>query len=252
MLQALMITTLAGISTGIGGLVVLLCKRPQEKMMAFSLGFAAGVMITVSLVDMLPHAVETYAEQHAQGTALLYSLSLCLAGMGIAWALERCVPAPRDIDEAMPRSKALRSAMVTTMAIVLHNLPEGIITMFTGYANPAMGITLALAIALHNIPEGIAIAVPVYYATGSRARGALYALFSGLAEPFGALIAFGLLWQFLTPMFLNGLLAIVAGIMLYVSFHELLPESFFYKKTRASVQGLCVGTLLMSVGIYLV
>lgn len=308
MLFALTLTTLAGLSTGLGGLVVLLVRRPQERTMAFSLGFAGGVMVTVSLSDMLPHAIETYTETMGRLPAALAAVSLCAAGMAVALFLERCVPdeaalaarhaesvlahrsggEPRentggtgraDVTGAL-RSKnaqeadsgarhaesmrdssrgarragsagALRSALVTTAAIVLHNLPEGILTLFTSYASPALGVTLTLAIALHNIPEGVAISVPVYYATGSRVRAVLYALFSGLAEPAGALLAFYLLRGFFSPLFLNGLIATVAGIMIYVSISELIPEGFSYGKRGHAVAGLAVGVLTMSIGICL-
>ena len=160
----------------------------------------------------------------------------------------------RPADSAKPAgsASALRSALVTTAAIVLHNLPEGILTLFTSYASPALGITLTLAIALHNIPEGVAISVPVYYATGSRVRAVLYALFSGLAEPAGALLAFCLLRGFFSPLFLNGLIATVAGVMIYVSISELIPEGFSYGRRSYTVGGLVAGILAMSVGIYLV
>lgn len=253
MLYALTVTTLAGLSTGIGGLIVLLCRRPGARMMAFSLGFAAGVMITVSLSDMLPHSVETYMGSMSQVRAALASGSLCVLGMIVAYLLGRLVPepAPRKA-EALRSTEALHSAMVTTLALVLHNLPEGVLTLFTGVENPALGTPLALAIALHNIPEGIAIAVPVYYATNSRARGFVYALCSGLAEPLGAVLAFSLLAGFLTPMFLNGLIAGIAGIMLFVSVSELLPEAFAYGRRTHAIVGTCVGILVMHVGIYLV
>ena len=323
MLFALTLTTLAGLSTGLGGLVVLLVRRPRQRTMAFSLGFAGGVMITVSLSDMLPHAIETYTETMGRFWAGLATVSLCAAGMVIALLLERCVPDEaelaarhaengregrrsaggfgnaREDGRGMSRAGdtgragsaenfrkngrsadsagntpengrsagsagstpengrsagsagALRSALVTTAAIVLHNLPEGILTLFTSYASPALGLTLTLAIALHNIPEGVAISVPVYYATGSRVRAVLYALFSGLAEPAGALLAFYLLRGFFSPLFLNGLIATVAGIMIYVSISELIPEGFSYGKRGHTVAGLAVGVLTMSIGICL-
>ena len=341
MLFALTLTTLAGLSTGLGGLVVFLVRRPRQRTMAFSLGFAGGVMITVSLSDMLPHAVGTYTETMGRFPAALAAVSLCAAGMMIALLLERCVPdeaelAARHAGSARDGKSgrggaggtgsmregrrgaghaggaagtgstweggrgtgsaggaagtestwkggrgaghaggsgytggisgtgnlqesghgagsagALRSALVTTAAIVLHNLPEGILTLFTSYASPALGMTLTLAIALHNIPEGIAISVPVYYATGSRVRAVLYALFSGLAEPAGALLAVFLLRGFLSPLFLNGLIATVAGIMIYVSISELVPEGFSYGKRGHAVAGLAVGVLTMSIGICL-
>ena len=262
MLFALTLTTLAGLSTGLGGLVVLLFKRPRARMMAFSMGFAGGVMLTVSLSDMLPHTVETYSDTMGRFPAALASASLCVMGMLIALLLERCIPDEKEL-AARPDGHAargtpainpgaLRSAMVTTAAIVLHNLPEGILTLFTSYASPTLGATLTLAIALHNIPEGIAISVPVYYATNSRVRGALYALLSGLAEPAGALLAFFLLRSFISPLFLNGLIATIAGIMIYVSISELIPEGFSYGRRGYTVGGLVAGILAMSVGIYLV
>ncbi len=258
MLFALTLTTLAGLSTGLGGLAVLLVRRPKARTMAFSLGFAGGVMLTVSLSDMLPHTVETYAQTMGRFPAALASASLCVAGMAVALLLERCVPdeaelAARGRKAGAPGADpgALRSALVTTAAIVLHNLPEGILTLFTSYASPALGVTLTLAIALHNIPEGVAISVPVFYATGSRARAMLYALFSGLAEPAGALLAFFLLRGFFSPLFLNGLIAIVSGIMLYVSISELAPGSFSYGRRGYAVAGLAVGIVTMSIGIYL-
>ena len=131
---------------------------------------------------MLPHTVETYSETMGRFPGALASASLCVMGMVIALLLERCIPDEKEL-AARPEGPAargatainpgaLRSAMVTTAAIVLHNLPEGILTLFASYASPTLGITLTLAIALHNIPEGIAISVPVYYATNSRVRGA--------------------------------------------------------------------------------
>lgn len=255
MLGALAVTLLAGLSTGIGGLVALVGRRPGARMMAFSLGFAAGVMVTVSLSDMLPHTVETYAVSMPPVRAALASGSLCLMGMVIALLLGRLVPEPKPAavaGQTLRNAGALRSAMVTTLALVLHNLPEGVLTLFTGVEDPRLGATLALAIALHNIPEGIAIAVPVYYATGSRARGFLYALASGLAEPLGAVLAFWLFADFLSPLFLNGLIAGIAGIMTFVSVSELLPESFHYEKPGHAVAGVCAGILVMHVGIYLV
>lgn len=150
------------------------------------------------------------------------------------------------------RAAALRGALATMAAIVLHNLPEGILTLFTNAASSALGPSLALAIALHNIPEGIAVAVPVYYATRSRAKSLALALGSGLAEPVGALAAFCLLRGLFSPLFLNGLLALVAGVMLQVSFAQLLAAGFSFGKNSACAAGLAVGTLCMGVGLYLV
>ncbi len=256
--MALLLTTLAGLSTGLGGLVVWLMRTPGPRIMALSQGFAAGVMMTVSLSEMLPSAVEAYAASGAAPVgAALRCASLCAAGMLAALLLEKSLPEDETLAQRLSvpgktRAAALRGALATTAAIVLHNLPEGILTLFTNAADSALGPSLALAIALHNIPEGIAVAVPVYYATHSRAKSLLFALGSGLAEPAGALAAFFLLRGFFSPLFLNGLLALVAGVMLQVSFAQLLADGFSYGKNGACAVGLAVGTLCMGVGLYLV
>ncbi|MEG1104611.1 MAG: ZIP family metal transporter [Oscillospiraceae bacterium] len=256
MLHALALTTLAGLSTGLGGLVVMLCKKPGDKMMSLSLGFAAGVMITVSLTDMLPHTVHVYHQYMPIVLSALASASLAAMGMIIAMLLEKCIPGEKELAAShitgMTHAAAMRSAIVTTAAIVLHNLPEGVLTLFTGYASPRLGAALTLAIAMHNIPEGIAIAVPVYYATGSKIKAAVYALLSGVAEPLGAVLAFFVFRNAITPGFLNGLVASISGIMLYVSASELLPESFAFGKRGYSILGIVGGIIIMSIGIYLV
>ena len=254
--MALLLTTLAGLSTGLGGLVVWLIRTPGPRLKARSHGF--GVMMTVSLSEMLPSAVEAYAASGAAPVgAALRCASLCAAGMLAALLLEKSLPEDEALAQRLSvpgktRAAALRGALATTAAIVLHNLPEGILTLFTNAADSALGPSLALAIALHNIPEGIAVAVPVYYATHSRTKSLLFALGSGLAEPAGALAAFFLLRGFFSPLFLNGLLALVAGVMLQVSFAQLLAGGFSYGKNGSCAVGLAVGTLCMGVGLYLV
>lgn len=258
MLTAILMTSLAGLSTGLGGLIVVGCRKPTDRMMAFSLGFAGGVMLTVSLADMLPETVEAYRTFLPRGKAVFAALSLFIAGCVIAWLLQNCLPEPdaaklakRGDGNVTMRVRAAKSAIVTTAVLLLHNLPEGILTLFTGYGNPKLGLTLTIAIALHNIPEGIAVSVPVYYATGSKMRGFLASLGSGLAEPVGAVLAFFLLRQYISPAFLDGLVAMIAGIMSFVSYSELIPGSLEWNEKGAAILGMVAGTVIMAVGIFL-
>lgn len=216
-------------------------------------------MITVSLSDMLPHAVEGYLLVMERPQAAGAAVSLFLMGMLIAALLRRCLPEPRPErlvqvqgeERARRLMRAAKSAIVTTAVILMHNLPEGILTLFTGYANPDFGLGISVAVALHNIPEGVAVSVPIYYATGSRLRAAATALLSGLAEPAGALAAFFFLRRWISPLFLNGLVAVIAGLMSCVAACELLPGSFSYGADRAAGLGFAAGLLLMSLGVCL-
>ena len=256
MLTAILMTSLAGLSTGLGGLIVLGCRRPTDRMMAFSLGFAGGVMLTVSLADMLPETVTAYRAFLPGGKAVCAALSLYIAGCVVAWLLQNCLPEPdaaklakRGEGDVAMRMRAAKSAIVTTAVLLLHNLPEGILTLLTNVSDPQLGARTALAIALHNIPEGLAVAVPFACATGSRAKGAVAALVSGLAEPAGAVLAALVLAPLLTPGLLNGIVAVVAGIMLWVAAAQLLPAAFEPAWRKMGVTGFCAGVLMMILGI---
>lgn len=80
------------------------------------------------------------------------------------------------------------SGLLAALAIALHNLPEGLATFLGALADPAAGVAIAVAVALHNIPEGIVVAMPIYYATGSRWKAFMWATISGLSEPLGGLL----------------------------------------------------------------
>ena len=149
------------------------------------------------------------------------------------------------------KARVLRGALVTALALLLHNLPEGVLTLFTGVADPRVGLRLAAAIGLHNLPEGLAVAAPVYFATASRPKAVGAALASGLAEPAGALLAFWLLGSRLNTGFVTGLAALVAGVMCWVSVFELLPTGFGFGRRGVTAAGFGAGVLAMILGISL-
>ncbi|MFB6215920.1 MAG: ZIP family metal transporter, partial [Candidatus Aenigmatarchaeota archaeon] len=132
------------------------------------------------------------------------------------------------------------------------NFPEGIAVLFTSLKSLSLGLPLALAIAIHNIPEGMAISIPICHATGSRNRALGYSLFSGLSQPLGALIAFGLLYKFMSPFILDMSLSFVAGIMVFISFHDLIPVSREFGSEHISNVGLFLGMIIMVFSLYLV
>ena len=108
-----------------------------------------------------------------------------------------------------------------------------------------------MAIAIHNIPEGLAVALPVYHATGSRKKAFLYALGSGLAEPIGAVIGFLILAPIMGELTLGITFGVVAGIMVYISFDELLPAARVYGNDHTTIFGLVIGMLIMAISLIL-
>ena len=115
--------------------------------------------------------------------------------------------------------------------------------------DPSVAVAITVAIALHNIPEGIAVAVPVFQATGSRAKAIGLSFLSGLSEPLGAVIGFLLLRTFLTDALFGASLAAVAGIMVFISLDKLLPTAEKYGGHHLCVYGVVAGMAVMAVSL---
>lgn len=107
-----------------------------------------------------------------------------------------------------------KMGLLTALAIGIHNLPEGLATFIAALADPLNGVAIAVAIALHNIPEGVCVAMPVYYATGSRWKGFLWAFLSGVSEPIGGLLGYLVLYGNRMSDLAYGLLFCIVGGMM--------------------------------------
>ena len=243
-------TVVAGLSTGLGG-VLAAAVRPSRRALDACMGFAGGVMLAISLADLAPEALDFYGGRMFPAGAGAAAVSLMAAGAVIAALLSRLLPEDAALAGLCRgdagRTAVLRAGLAVGAALVLHNLPEGVLTLFSGAADPALGRRTALAVALHNIPEGLAIAAPLAWATGKRWQAVGAALASGLAEPLGALLAWALLRGVLTPGLLNGTVAMVAGVMLWVALAELLPQAL--RGGRAGAAGAAAGCLTMLLGV---
>ncbi|UQT49793.1 ZIP family metal transporter [Flavonifractor plautii] len=190
-------------------------------------------MLAVSFTDLFPTAREHLtASLGGRPGALAAVLSLA-AGIGCAAALDHLVPHDAfdaDTGEA-PHKNLFRVGFVSALAMALHNFPEGVATFLAGYEDLTLGVSITLAIALHNIPEGISVAMPVWYATGSRRRAFRCTLLSGLTGSGGGagLCAAASLSQRAAAGVLFGA---VAGIMVYIAVEELIPSSRQYGHDR--------------------
>jgi ZIP family zinc transporter len=156
-----------------------------------------------------------------------------------------------DTEVLMERSRLLRTGLFTALAIAIHNFPEGLATFIAATESTALGISVGVAIAIHNIPEGIAVAMPIYHATGNKAKALWYALGSGLAEPLGAIVGIFLLQAFSGELFFGFLFSAVGGIMVYISLDELLPSAEKYGKHHISIIGMMMGMAIMALSLIL-
>ena len=250
-LFALLLATAAGMATMVGAVIIFFVKGKSEKLLASSLGFSGGMMIAVSLIELFPSAQEAFAQSMSTLNGTLLSVAWLIGGVLIARLLDSLVPhdQPKSSAGTRQHKDLLRVGMVSAMAILLHNFPEGIATFMAAYTDPTLGITLAIAISMHNIPEGISVALPIYYATNSKRRALFYTFISGIAEPIGALLAWLVLAPYITASMMGALFAMVAGIMLYIAFEELLPSSRQYGHDRLALWSLFAGVCVMPISM---
>lgn len=255
LLIAFALTLAAGLSTAIGGLVVLKKKQPSDRFLATSLGFSAGVMLWVSFAEIVPKATENLSEAFGdRGEAA--AVAAFFGGVLLIALIDRLVPDvvnPHEQHEAggVDVRKLRNMGIMTAVAIAIHNFPEGFATFLSGMESMTIAIPVAAAIAIHNIPEGIAVAIPMWQATGSRKRGFTWAALTGLAEPIGALVGFLLLLPLLGPMTLGIAFGAVAGIMVFISLDELLPTAVATGRHHAAIYGLIVGMAIMAISLLL-
>ena len=239
---SLLLSLLAGLSTVIGAFIVFFSKSSNKKLITFALAFSAGVMITIAFTDLYPSAQETLVKQEGHLMGVLLSLLFMIIGVLIAFLIDHFIP-----EGDKKGGDLYRVGFVSMIAIMLHNFPEGIATFVSGYQSTTLGIYIAMAIALHNIPEGISIAMPIYYSTNSKSKAFKYTFISGIAEPVGAFLAFLFLKPFINEIILAVIFALVAGIMLYIAFQELIPEARAYGYNKLYIFSLILGICIIPI-----
>jgi ZIP family zinc transporter len=259
-LFAFALTLFAGLSTGIGSALAFFANRTNTKFLSVALGFSAGVMIYVSLVEIFAKSRTALEEVYQPQEAHLYTVLFFFLGMGLIALIDWFIPSAEnpheirmveDMNDPAGNPKLMRMGLLTALAIAIHNFPEGLATFTAALSDPNLGVAIAVAVAIHNIPEGIAVSIPIYYATGSRKKAFWHSFASGLAEPIGALVGFLILMPFMGPQVFGYLFAAVAGIMVFISLDELLPSAREYGKHHLSIYGLIAGMLVMAMSLVL-
>ncbi|MDD5382639.1 MAG: zinc transporter ZupT [Candidatus Margulisbacteria bacterium] len=243
---AILLSLAAGFSTAIGGLVAFMIKKPSPRFLAVSLGFSAGVMIFVSFVELLQ-----------TGIIAIGFAAACLAffsGMLIMFVIDFMVPheyIAERIEGNGSNKKLAKTGLLIALGIAIHNLPEGLAVFAATVHSLPLGIALAVAIAVHNIPEGISVAIPIYAATHDRFKAFSWSFWSGMVEPLGAIIAVLFLMPFLNQTITGAMLAVVAGIMVFISIDELLPVAHSYGEEHQSILGFVSGMIVMALSLWL-
>ena len=231
---AFILTILAGLSTMLGSIFIF--NKKNENIIIASLAFASGVMFTVSITDLIPESYNLLINIFPKFPAIIYMLIFVVSGILFSMFIDKYIPTDNSL---------YRVGVFAMLAIIIHNIPEGIATFMATNTNIMLGISLTIAIALHNIPEGISISIPIYYATNSKFKAIFYTFISAISEPFGALLTYLFLSNYINDRIMGFLFGIIAGIMIHISMYELLPTSKSYNKLNITYLFFILGVILM-------
>lgn len=265
MVLALLVALLAGAATSVGGLVGVRGATPRRSSLAVALAFAAGAMVLISLIQIVPLGIQYLSQAGAEHRqALIVVWTSFFIGIGVVLAIDRFLPEqlnPNEMEgaeglissaDAATTRRIMRSGLLTALVLALHNLPEGVATFLTTYRDPSVGITLAVAITIHNIPEGIAVAAPIYVATRSKRKAFFWATVSGMAEPLGAVLAAALISWVLPASVFGVFYGVVAGMMVFLALDELLPGALRYQTDKhQTIYGMLAGMAVMALSFVL-
>jgi len=232
------LSLLAGLSTSIGCIIILITGKLGERSLDFSMGLASGVMLTVAFLSLIDKALGMNAGYFTVVAGFVVgALSIMI--------LDAKIPHIFSFKEYGPVNERLvKTGILVAVGITLHNVPEGL-AVVAGYAYlPKLGYLVALAIALHNIPEGIAIASPLCAAGMGRRRVFTITFLSGLVEALGAVMGSFML---ISPsrFVLALMLSIAGGVMTYVTADELIPTAHAHGHKHEVAIGLTVGFTLI-------
>ena len=260
-IMALGLTLVAGLSTGIGSLLAFFAKATNTRFLSGALGLSGGVMVYVSFMDLLPESIESLSSIFQGKLPEVYALAAFFAGVLLIAAIDYLIPEdenPHEMhnygelnDRSGHNHHIKRAGVMVALAIGIHNFPEGLATFVAALDGIEGALPIVVAIAIHNIPEGVAVSVPIYYATGDKRKALRYSFLTGLAEPLGAGVGAAFLLPFWNPVIGALLLALVAGIMVYISFDELLPSAEQYGHHHCAIIGVVAGMAIMAGGLLL-
>ena len=234
-LTSFILTSLAGLSTIIGYFIIYF-KGNKNKIITFSLSFASGIMLTISIIDLLPSSF-MYLQDYVIFFRILLIAFFFVLGVFLSFYI--------SLKVANTNNSLKKVGIISMLAIILHNIPEGIITFMVSGVNLNLGVKLCLAIGFHNIPEGVSIAIPYYYGTNKKLKTFILVLISGLSEILGAILCYLFLSKIVNSFLIGICFSLIAGIMSNISLTELLPEACKYKENKILYLGFLIGSIVM-------
>lgn len=237
-----LLTFISGFFTMIGAFIIFIKSKNINSIINMSLSFASGVMLCVSILDLLPESYKMLLITYNYIPSILIILIFILIGFLIGNLLDKL--------SIHMDNNLYKVGLLSFIIIIIHNLPEGILTFMTSNINKSLGLDMAISIAMHNLPEGMIISIPIFYSTNSKFKALSYSFVASISEPLGALIAYLFLSKYINSIFIGFLLSFISGLMIYISIFELLREAINHKQLFLTFVFITLGSIFMYVNLY--
>lgn len=232
----LLITSIAGLATLLGNLLLFVPMKYKERLISFSLGLSFIVMLLISVFDLIPEALKLLYGEFPMLVLFGFAFLCLFIGYFFVFFFDK------KIGE---QDSLYKIGILSMLSLLIHNIPEGMLCAITSSANLHLGIKFSLMIMIHNIPEGICISLPIYYSTGSRWKAFFYTFISSLGEISGALLTLFLFRKYLNRYILFAILLITAGIMISLSISKVFKEGLQFRKYLYLLLGILLGTMVV-------
>ncbi len=243
LLYSIILSSIAGLSTLLGTIFIFFNIKKKDEFICTCLSISLSVMVLISILDLLPESIKLLSNNYFT-SYILYLILFLTIGFVLVKIFSKIILKEKG-------SSLYKIGILSFLTLILHNLPEGILTFMSSMHSYNLGLKICFAIAMHNIPEGIAIAVPIYYATKNKIKALYITFLSSLAEPIGAIITYLFLKDMITDKGVGITLIIVSGIMITLSIEELLPEAKKYNKERYIIKGIIIGIVISLISIFI-
>lgn len=244
----LLTTLLLGIFIIIGALIAFLIKR-KERVVDFSLGLAFSIIIMLIVTDLLPEVIEHLGLKH-----IYLFLIFGIIGYGILKLLDHFIPDHDDdghMDTAREKKENLvHIGVITSLALVLHNIIEGMAVYSTVITDKTLGLAITIGIGFHNIPLGMVVAGTFYQSKENLSKTILSVLAVSLSTFVGGLILFFLDITTISSTILGILLSITLGMLIFISLSELLPRIRATKNKKAAITGIIIGVIIQLIAFF--
>jgi ZIP family zinc transporter len=220
------------------GSLIGVMRKPSNRMMYNMLAFAGGVMLSVSFLELIPESIQI--------SNIWIAIAGIISGSVLMYAVEKLIPhiRPELATKEVGSNKLKKTALFLFMGIFIHNFPEGMAIAIGAVSGLEVSLVIAIAIAVHDIPEAICTSSPYYYVTRKRLKAFLISASTAIPTILGFVLAF-YLYQFIPTDAIAFLIAATAGLMIFITGHEIIPCSCFRSSNHCTIFSFMFGIVFV-------